>query len=93
MHAKPRGSIFDSTVPTPDSSQGLVNLVKNTSSEGVWVDQSIEHPALDFGSGHDLTVHGMEPRVGLCTDSMQPAWECLSLSLSLSLFPSLSQNK
>ena len=23
--------------------------------------QSVKHPTLDFGSGHDLTVRGMEP--------------------------------
>ena len=29
--------------------------------------------ASDFGSGHDLTVRGLEPHVGLCTDSAEPA--------------------
>ena len=39
----------------------------------------------DFGSGHDLImVHELEPRVGLCVDSMEPAWDSLSLPLSLS---------
>ena len=38
-------------------------------------------PTLDFGSGHDLTVHGFEPRVGPCTDSVEPAWDILSRSL------------
>ena len=42
---------------------------------------SVKRLTLDFGSGHDLTVHEIEPRVRLCTDS--------TLSLSLSL----SQNK
>ena len=46
---------------------------------GTWVAQSGKHVALDFSSGHDL-----EPRVGLCTDSMKPACDSLSLSLSLS---------
>ena len=46
--------------------------------------QSVKHPTLDFGSGHDLTVCGIEPRIGLCTDSVEPAWN-LSLALSLSL--------
>ena len=49
--------------------------------------QSIEH--LTLARGHDLTVHGFEPRVGLCADSSEPGacftlCECLSLSLSLS---------
>ena len=57
--------------------------------------QSVKHPTLGLSSGHDLTDHEFEPRVGLCTDSMEPAWDsaspslCLPLSLSLSL--SLSQ--
>ena len=33
---------------------------------------------------HDLTVWGMEPWVGLCTDIVEPAWDSLSLPLSLS---------
>ena len=36
----------------------------------------------DFGSGHDLMVHGFEPCIGLCTDSGQPTWDSLSSSLS-----------
>ena len=46
--------------------------------------QSTEHLTLDFGSGHDLTVHGIEPRTGLCGDSVEPAWDSLSpLSLTI----------
>ena len=65
--------------------------------------QSVKRPTLDFGSGHDLTVRGFEPHVGLSPDSAEPAWGSLfpSLSLSLSAPPllsrflalSLSQNK
>ena len=40
---------------------------------------------LDIGSGHDLTVRGIEPRVGLRADSAEPAWDSLSVCLSLSL--------
>ena len=44
----------------------------------------------DFGSGHDLTVHELEPCVRLCADSPKPGacfvsappLLCLSLSLS-----------
>ena len=61
--------------------------------------QSVERLTLGFCSGHDLTVCEIQPRVGLCTDSIGPAQDSLSLSLcpsptlafSLSLF--LSQNK
>ena len=28
--------------------------------------------ASDFGSGHDLAVRGLEPRVGLCADGSEP---------------------
>ena len=39
--------------------------------------QLVECPTLDFRSGHDLTVHGMKPRVRLCAVSAQPAWDSL----------------
>ena len=38
--------------------------------------------ALDFGSGRDLVVHGIEPHVGLCAGSAEPAQDSLSPSLS-----------
>ena len=41
--------------------------------------QSVKHLTLDFGSGHDLTVHGFE-RVRLCADSVEPAWDSPSPS-------------
>ena len=34
------------------------------------------------GSGHDLTVRELEPRIGLCAGSAGPAWDPLSPSLS-----------
>ena len=49
---------------------------------GAWVAQSIKHQTLDFGSGHDLMVHEVKLHVRLCPDSMEPAWDCLSPSLS-----------
>ena len=61
--------------------------------------QSVKRPTLGFGSVHDLTVCGFEPCIGLCADSVEPAWDSLSLLLSLpllcshSLSLSLSQNK
>ena len=45
--------------------------------------QSVKRQTLDFGSGLDLTVHGFEPRVGLCTDRVESAWDFLSPSLSV----------
>ena len=62
---------------------------------GTWVAQLAKHPTLDLGSGHGLTVHETELCIRLCADSVEPAWDSLSPSLSapplLSL--SLSQNK
>ena len=48
-----------------------------------WVDQSVKRPTLDFSSGYDLTVGGFEPLTGLCADSVEPAWDSLSLPLPL----------
>ena len=47
--------------------------------------QSAERLTLDFTSGYDLTFHEFKPRVGLCTDSAEPGWDSLFLSLSLKI--------
>ena len=67
-------------------------LIRGRQSGGAWVAQWVKHLALDFGSGHDLTVREFEPRVGLCAEGAEPAWDPLSLSLSLCLFPALSRS-
>ena len=62
--------------------------------------QSVKHPTLGFGSGHDLMVCEFEPLVGLHSDSAEPAWDSLSLfallllkcAMSLSLSRSLKIN-
>ena len=54
--------------------------------------QSVKHPTLDLGSGCDLTVCAIKPRVGLWADSMEPTGDSLSPSLSQPL-PSLKINK
>ena len=66
--------------------------LENTFPRGTWVTQSGKHLTLDFSSGHDLTVCQIEPGVRLCADSMDPAWDSLSpsLSLSLSVLPPLT---
>ena len=56
--------------------------------------QSVEHPTLGFGLGHDLTVHEFEPHIELWAAGMETAWDSVSpflcpspacaLSLSLS---------
>ena len=83
--------------PTTATAGCNVTVYTRSGYGGAWVAQLVKRPTLDFGSGHDLMAHEIEPHVGLCADSEEPAWDSLSLSLSLSLcsFPtlSLSQNK
>ena len=43
--------------------------------------QLVKGLALDFSSGHDLTVCESEPCMLLCTDSVEPAWDSCSPSL------------
>ena len=57
-------------------------FLKMVQHGGALVAQSVEHPILDFGSGHDLMFHDIEPCVGLCADREEHAWDSLSLSLS-----------
>ena len=57
-----------------------INFLK---AGGARVAQSVKRPALGFGSAHGLTVRGIEPRVGLRADGVEPAWDSLSPSLSL----------
>ena len=45
--------------------------------------QSVKRPTPDFGSGRDLVVSEFEPRIRLSTGRAEPAWDCLSPSLSL----------
>ena len=49
-----------------------------------WVAQLVKHLTFAFGSGRDLTVHEFEPHVGLCANSVEPAWDPLSFSLKIS---------
>ena len=44
--------------------------------------QSVKHLILDFGSGRDLTGREFKHRLGLCTDSTEPAGDSLSPSVS-----------
>ena len=58
----------------------LYFLFKNRLTRGIWMAQSVEHPTLDFGSGHDLWVVDRAP---------WQAWHSLgSLLEILSPFPS-----
>ena len=51
--------------------------------------QSVKCLTLDFSSGHDLTICEFEPHVRLSADNVEPAWDSLSLSPSLSAPPLL----
>ena len=44
---------------------------------GTWVAQLVKHVTLDFGSGHDLMVCGIEPSLWLCSE----CGACLGFSL------------
>ena len=54
--------------------------------------RSLQQPTLGFRSGHDFTVCEFKSRIGPCADSVEPAGDSLSPSLSapLPLMPSLS---
>ena len=47
-----------------------------------WMAQLVEQLPLDLGSGHDLTVGGFKPCIRLCAESVEPARDSLSPSLS-----------
>ena len=72
------------TTKGPDKKKSSDTFRKNL-PRGTWVAQLVKRPTLGFGSGHDLTVRKFKPRVGLCADSAEPAWDPLSLSLLLPL--------
>ena len=55
--------------------------IKDSNVWSAWVARSLKHTTLDPGSGHDLTVHEFETRVGLCADREETAWDSLSPSL------------
>ena len=52
--------------------------------------QLVKCLTLDLGSSHSLMVGEIEPQVGLCADSMEPAWDSLSPSLPDPLLNTLS---
>ena len=62
--------------------------LRNITFWGTWVAQLVKHPTLGFSSGHDLTVCGFEPQVGLCAISAD--WDSHFLPLSLHPLPALS---
>ena len=55
------------------------NASQKAKLRGAWVAQSVGRLTLDFSSGHDRMVLEIEPHIGLCTNSAEPAWDSLSL--------------
>ena len=59
-------------------------LILKEKSWGNWVAQSVEHPTLDFGSGHDLRVLRLSlPLLLLSSESTCPSPSIPPLALSL----------
>ena len=77
-----RAFAYSSPATVPSSGSQASNSSKIQSRiRGAWAAESVKHPTPDFGSGHDLTVHGIEDCVSLCADSVEPGWDSLSPSL------------
>ena len=55
--------------------------------------QPVKRPTLGFGSGHDLMVCEFESHVRLYVESVEPAWDFLSPSLSAPPLLALSLSK
>ena len=81
------------TVSRSMSSRPASGSVLTARSLEPWVAQLVEHPTLDFGSGHDLTVREFEPNIRLCAYRTEPAWDSLSLCPSPARARSLSKIK
>ena len=78
----PRGDFPCSKNPKQIAPKCNASTYGKEPKRGAWVAQSVKRLTLDFGSGHDLTVRGFKPCMGLCADSAEA---CLGFSLSLSL--------
>ena len=49
------------------------NISGRGGGESAWMSQLIKNLTLNFSSGHDLMVCEIEPHIGLCADSVEPA--------------------
>ena len=54
-------------------------ILKKVIKGGTWLAQSVKRLILDFSLDHDLMVCELEPHLGLCPESAEPAWDSLSL--------------
>ena len=68
------------------TSQCIDRSLKINGLGGAWVYQTDKRLTVDSSSGHDLTVCEFEPRIGLCADSAEPAWDSPCASPLLALF-------
>ena len=57
-----------------------------------WLSRLVRCPTFDFGSGHGLTIHKIEPESGSAL-TVQSLLEILSAPLEHALMHVLSQNK
>ena len=64
-----------------------------TGMRGAWVAQLVKCLTCGFGSGHGLMVYGIQPHIRLCAESVEPAWDSLSLSSPSLLVRSVSVSK
>ena len=52
-----------------------LGLGPGPSGWGAWVVQSVKRPPLGLGPGPGVTVPEIEAHIGLCADSVEPAWD------------------
>ena len=69
------------------------NPLRNKLEEGCLGGSVVYELESWFGSGHDLTVREFNSHIGLCAESVEPAWDSFSLSLSLSVPPRPQKRK
>ena len=58
-------------------------VFKGSHRGGAWIAQSVKHPTAARVMISQFV--GLSPRLGLCADSAEPAWDSLSPSFSVSL--------
>ena len=76
-------------------SRGMPYRLLKRGSAGApeWLGRLGIYLPLGLGSGHDLMVGDFEPCMGFCANSVQPAWDSVSLSLHPSSALSIALNK
>ena len=62
--------------------RGSRDVLRTRTCWGSWEAPSVKRPILGFGLGHDLMVRECRPHVRLCDDSVEPAWDSVSLLLT-----------